>query len=225
MADKYIQAPKLMDIAKYFYGILWLFRRQFVKPSYFKFNNRDYVYFSHPYNGTWMNERAVEISLIWEEVSSYAPGTVLEVGNVLSHYFDVKHLVVDKYEKFAGGIAEDIIDVDLTRKFDCIVSISTVEHIGWDEIPRVPGKHILAIKKMRQLLQPGGKMFITFPLGHNPSLDQDLFSGRLNCDQMFYFKRLTRELWVESSQDQVRGSTYGKKYRSTDGLAVCVWRG
>lgn len=225
MADKYIKVPKLMDVAKYFYIIPWFFRKQFKKSSFFVFNGREYPYFSHPYNGTWMNERAVEIPLIWEQVSSHSPDEVMELGNVLSHYYDVKHLVIDKYEKPKGGIAKDIVDVELSIKFKCIVSISTMEHIGWDEVPRVPGKYFQAIERMRSFLMLGGKMFITIPLGYNLPLQLDLFSGRLGCDQVFYFKRLSREIWDQSTEDRVRNSTYGTKYRSTDGLALCIWQG
>lgn len=214
-----------MDVAKYAYGIPWLFRKLFFKPSSFKFNSRDYAYFSHPYNGTWMNERAIEIPLILEQVAAHSPEAVLEVGNVLSHYFKSSHLVVDKYERRADVISQDILEVDLPRKFDCIVSISTLEHVGWDEMPRVPRKHLQAIVKMKSLLLPGGKMFATIPLGYNPSFDEDLFSGGLGCDQVDYFKRLTSTAWRESVQAEVLDSSYGKKYRAADGLAFCVWLG
>lgn len=225
MKEKYIQSSFLMDMAKYFYAILLFFRMRFSRTLFFRFNGREYAYFTHPYNGTWMNERAVEIPLIWEQVNSCSPEETLEVGNVLSHYFNVKHLVVDKYEKFPGGIAKDIVDVSLPKQFKCIVSISTIEHVGWDEVPRVSGKYLQAIEKMRLFLMPGGKMFITIPLGYNLPLQLDLFSGNLGCDQVFYFKRLSREVWSQSSEDQVRNSTYGIKYRTTDGLAICMWQG
>jgi hypothetical protein len=224
MAGIYLGSPKLMDMAKYVYSGLRFFRKFYRQPAFFVFNDQEYAYFEHPYNGTWMNERAVEIPLMWEQLKSYSPERVLEVGNVLSHYFVTKHAVVDKYERRPGVISNDILDVELPQKFDCIVSISTLEHIGWDETPRVPGKHISAIMKMKQLLSVDGKLFATVPLGYNPSFDQDLFSGKLGCSQAFYFKRLTKETWCQASLDQVRASRYGEKYRTTDGLAVCMWQ-
>jgi len=223
MSDKYVGVPKLMDTAKYIYSILLLFRRLYQRPSSFVFKNREYEYFEHPYNGTWMNERAIEIPLIWEEVQSHSPDRVLEVGNVLSHYFIVEHLIIDKYEHQSNVISEDVLDVDFAQKFDCIVSISTLEHVGWDEIPRVPGKYIKAIEKIRQLLSANGKFFATIPLGYNPCFDQDLFNGKLGCDQVYYFQRLTKYLWQEASLDQVSESQYGKKYRTTEGMALCIW--
>jgi SAM-dependent methyltransferase len=224
MTDKFLKKPGLMDVAKYVYSIPWFLRKLLVRPSYFEFKDREYAYLSHPYNGTWMNERAVEIPLIWEEVAKHPPEDVLEVGNVLSHYFRVEHLVVDKYERRSGVISKDILDVDLRRRFDCIVSVSTLEHVGWDEVPRVPGKHLQAIEKMRQLLTPDGRIFATIPLGYNPTIDADLFAGRLRCDQISFFKRLGSAVWRESSMEEVRESTYGKRFRTTDGLTWCVWR-
>src|SRR5688500_10310340 len=224
MPEKYRGMPKLMDMAKYIYSILLLFRRFYKQTSSFTFNNREFSYFEHPYNGTWMNERAIEIPLILEEVKSHSPDRVLEVCNVLSHYFTVEHLVIDKYEHQSKVISEDILIINLSQKFDCIVSISTLEHIGWDEMPRVPGKYIQAINRMKQLLSTNGKLLATVPLGYNPNFDQDLFNEKLGFNQVFYFKRLTKDTWQETSLDQVRNSRYGKMYRTTDGLALCVWQ-
>jgi len=224
MTEKYIGIPKLMDLAKYGYGIALFFRRMFRKPSSFVFDGQNLIYFEHPYNGTWMNERSVEIPVIWEQVKSLSPDKVLEVGNVLSHYFEVKHLVVDKYERRPGVISDDILDVKLDEKFDRIVSISTLEHIGWDEVPRSPGKYIQAIERLRTLLTDEGILIATIPLGYNPSFDQDLFEQRLKCDRVSYLKRLTIYSWGEASQEDIRGAQYGKKYRTTEGLAVCIWR-
>jgi len=225
MPESYVSSSILMDVAKYVYSFLYFVRRVYIRrPATFLFDCQVLTYFEHPYNGTWMNERAVEIPLILHCAKSYPPSTVLEVGNVLSHYFDVKHSVVDKYEHRQGIISKDILDVEISQNYDCIVSISTLEHIGWDEVPRVPGKHLRAIEKMKQLLSVDGKMFATIPLGYNPSFDNDLFNGSLGCHQVSFFKRLASEKWCEASQDEVRNSKYGQRYRTTDGLALCTWR-
>lgn len=224
MSKKYIGSAFLMDMAKHAYTILLMIRRIYKSPSMFFFENQGYEYFEHPYNGTWMNERAVEIPLIWEKVKKNTPSRILEVGNVLSHYYKVDHLIVDKYEIKKGVLASDILDIKLDRKFDLIVSISTLEHVGWDEIPRVPGKHILAVEKLRSLLSDNGLLMATVPLGYNPSFDADLFQNKLMCERVFYFKRLDIDAWAPASQKQVMNSQYGKKYRTTDGLAICVWR-
>ncbi len=99
----------------------------------FTFNKRTYRYFCHSYGSTWANERAVEVPIIWEEVRKHEAQRILELGNVLSHYYPVHHDIVDKYEKSAGVTNVDILDLDTSKDYDLIVSISTVEHIGCDE--------------------------------------------------------------------------------------------
>jgi len=51
---------------------------------------------------------------------------------VLSHYFAVKHDIVDKYEIAPSVVNEDLVNFKPGKKYDLIVSISTLEHVGWD---------------------------------------------------------------------------------------------
>jgi len=53
---------------------------------------------------------------------------ILEVGNVLAHYFNVGHNVRDKYEKYYGVINEDVVMFKPAEPCDLVVSISTLEH-------------------------------------------------------------------------------------------------
>src|SRR5881396_1029660 len=87
--------------------ILRTWRRAFLSAYYRRFKSGrsftargvDYRYFYHAYNQTYCNERAVEIPIVWPIVQRVPPERVLEVGNVLSHYFSTRHDVVDKYER------------------------------------------------------------------------------------------------------------------------------
>lgn len=76
----------------------------------FIFQGKTYKYFYHRYNTTWRNERAVEIPIIWDIVKKDKGQSILEVGNVLSHYFSISHDVVDKYERGEVVINEDVIN-------------------------------------------------------------------------------------------------------------------
>ena len=68
--------------------------------------------------------------IIWEEVKKHEAQRILELGNVLSHYYPVHHDIVDKYEKSSGVSNVDIRDFDTSKDYDLVVSISTFEHIG-----------------------------------------------------------------------------------------------
>ena len=223
MANRYLGMPLLMDVARVVNVVPWAWRGLAGRPKQFSHDGKSFEYFSHPYNATWRNERAIEIPLIMSHVTAFAPEAVLEVGNVLSHYFPTRHLVVDKYERRPGVAAEDIVGFDPRQRFQRIVSISTLEHIGWDELPRVPGKYWPAIDTMRRLLSADGLLLATIPLGYNPQLDQDIFAVRLGCSRVDYFKRLSRGEWRVGSLDEALGARYGERFRTADGLALCTW--
>jgi len=119
----------------------------------FQIDGATYSYFLHPYNQTWTNERAVEIPVIREAVNANAGKRILEVGNVLSHYFPVAHIVVDKDERSSCPhiLNVDFLDYTPDTKFDLIISISTVEHIGRNEPPGLSNKAVEADIGFRSL--------------------------------------------------------------------------
>src|SRR5579863_6521181 len=82
------------------------------------FQGRTYQYVYEEYNLSVQNERAVEIPIAREYVSQYQPDQVLEIGNVLAHYYPISHHVLDKYEVAPGVINEDIVGYAPGRKFD-----------------------------------------------------------------------------------------------------------
>ena len=43
------------------------------------------------------------------------------------------HDVLDKYEKGNNVINDDVVSFSTEVKYDLIVSVSTLEHVGWDE--------------------------------------------------------------------------------------------
>lgn len=183
------------------------------KDWQFNTGDRAYPYFVHRYNMTWRNERAIEVPIAFELIQQARGKRILEVGNVLSHYFDFEHDVLDKYENAPGVFAQDVVDFKPSAPYDLIISISTLEHVGWDETPRDAGKVPRAVAAMRSWLAPGGQMLVTVPIGYNDYLDEHLKSGSLRFDENRYFKRTTRDnQWQESSWDELVGAKYGEPY-------------
>lgn len=156
----------------------------------FEFLGKTYAYFNHRRNQTRLSERAVEIPIVWDAMEQSRGKRVLEVGNVLSQYFPVTHDILDKYEKRDGVINQDIVDFDPPGRYDLIVCISTLEHIGWDESPREPGKILRALENLRNLLKPGGKLVVTVPLGYNQDLDRLLKNGTIHFSEQYCLRRL-----------------------------------
>lgn len=209
-----------MQVGQYPYVLAYLYRKVFRKQRSFTYNGHKVEYFEHPYNRTWVNERSVEIPIIWNLMQKHVPSDVLEIGNVISHYYQFGHTVVDKYEKGHGTIQQDVVDLELSKKYPLIVTISTIEHVGWDETPRTPGKHRQALDVLRNHLIPGGMLAVTLPIGYNPDIDKDLFDGSLGFHEVHYFKRVTQENWQQTGAEDVRSSKYGAPFRAANGLAI-----
>ena len=173
----------------------------------FKFGDKEYDYFFHSYNTTWENSRAVEIPIIWQIVQENADKVILEIGNVLRHYFDCCHDVVDLFERYPGVINKDVVDFFAEKKYDLVVSISTFEHIGWDETPRKPEKLLKAIQHvLENILSPGGRLVITVPLGQNPAMERYLAAGKISFTQLSCMKQVEPVLneWEEFSWAAIR---------------------
>jgi SAM-dependent methyltransferase len=193
----------------------------------FTFEGKTYHYFYHKYNTTWRNERAVEIPIIWKIVKEYYNDQkrILEIGNVLSHYFTVNHTIVDKYEKRQNVINEDVINFQSPKKYDLIISISTLEHIGWDMgETRNPIKILQAIENCRNCLSPSGKMVVTLPLGYNPILDKLLKNGKIKFSKQYYLKRISQDnKWKETEWNECHNEKYDFTHHSAKVLIIGIY--
>ena len=122
-----------------------------VRPGHFIFDEKTYNYFFASYGATWSNERAVEIPIFMTYLKNalQKKQKVLEVGCVLDHYVsnEGSWRVLDKYEIFPGVVNEDIVDFRPNQVFDTILSVSTMEHIGFDELVPDPNKLLVSIKR------------------------------------------------------------------------------
>lgn len=177
----------------------------FVRPKTFYFQKKTYQYFYHPYNHTWMNERAIEIPIVYDKIKSFK-GEILEVGNVLSNYFSVNHDILDKYDNTSGIINEDVATFKSKKKYDLIISISTLEHVGWEDGVKDPKKILNSIKNLKKHLTKKGKIIATVPLGYNPHLDKLLESGIF--DECYFLKRKMLNRWQEVIYENIKGIGY-----------------
>jgi hypothetical protein len=183
----------------------------------FEWWGREFPMADFAYNTTALNERAVELPIACWWLRN-AAGRVLEVGNVLSHYYDSlpKRTVVDRYE---GGDGVENIDVfEVTGEWNHIVSISTVEHVRWDEHPREPGGGQAAVEHLQSVLSPKGRMLLTVPLGWNQPLDDWLLDGDTGVDRACTLVR-QNDRWVQTERPLWR------PYGATQPWAESVWVG
>jgi hypothetical protein len=167
----------------------------------FTLRSRQLPYFQHSYNFTWMNERTVEVPIARAMMGGVQPREILEVGNVLSHYdAAASHTVVDKYEptRRSGCSRCDVLDFHPERKYRMVLSLSTLEHVGWDETPVQLEKAGLAILHLKSLLAPDGFLFLTIPLGYHPTLEDLFFENRVpDADAAFLLRTSSANEWAE----------------------------
>lgn len=181
--------------------------------------------FCHLYNMTWLNERGAELAVVRrflsEPESDWASEVeALEVGNVLGHYgmrpFDAT--IVDRYEWAEGVKNLDVFDID--GEYGCIVSVSTLEHVRWDEPePREQGGAAAALDHLVGLLAPGGRALITVPTGHNPALDQHLATGA-GADRWCTLVR-DMQSWRQTPYPEFR--PYGLTQPWAEGVWIGEW--
>lgn len=219
----------------HFYYLVFKLRR--MRKLKFVFCGLEYPYFYHSYNTTYRSERAVEIPLAVERLECNPGKRVLEVGNVLSHYVPVSHEVLDKYER-ADGIVnllegyrkegaviinEDVSEFNPAAPYDLIISVSTLEHVGWDEEPREPEKILRVLRKLTSLLAENGVLFVTMPLGHNKFLDSALADGRIEFGEAIWLKRVSKDnQWKQVTAEEVAGARYGHPFPSANAIIVGI---
>lgn len=175
--------------------------------------------------GTFRHERAVEVPIGQRAILAAGDGRALEVGNVLRHHFPgLTHRVVDKFERAKGVENVDVFDIE--GRFDRIVSLSTLEHVGFDE-PGEQGKGqtVDAIAHLRGCLADGGELVFTVPLGYNPGLDGALGEGIEGVELAFLRRVDVANRWEQADWRVVEGTAYGKPYRNANAIAVGVARG
>ena len=189
----------------------------------FVFQGRSLAYLFRRYNMTWLNERCVEIPVALHMIERFQPGSVLEVGNVLAHYQHHDHDVVDKYEVAPGVVNADVADFSPSKQYDLIVSISTMEHVGWDERPREAGKAVRALIGLRKHVRKGGHVIVTVPLGYNADLDGALAKGEVPFLERYYLKRISaNNRWVETDEASVQDCGWDAPFRGTNAVLVGV---
>lgn len=195
----------------------------FFRPKTFIFQGKSYEYFDHEYNNTRVNERSIEVPIILDLVKDYEGKNILEVGNVLSHYASVTHDIVDKYEIADGVMNNDIAEYAPKKKYDLIVSISTFEHVGWDEFPRDATKIPKSLKHLATLLKKGGKIVFTVPIDINDYLDQAIHDHALPVTSMKFLKRISRaNAWEEKSWEQVKHAWYDYPFPHANAIMVAT---
>ena len=195
--------------------------------DYFQFNGRELTYFHHPYNRAGENMRTVEVPIVYDFICDREWDRILEIGNVLSHYMRIDWPVLDMREQGSGIINADLMSWQPERPFDCIISISTLEHIGHGRYANMTGpttpaqalKHILA------WLAPGGEALLTVPLRYNALLDDQIIAHELQADGIYYMQRMSpSNKWLQVKLEDALAAQRPEGYRWPVAMAAIYYK-
>lgn len=213
-----------MKCAVYDNTIMFLRSQLATHEDYFSCGKEWYQYARLKTNTAYATERVIELPIVMQYVHE-CEGKILEVGNVLNHYYRFSHDVVDKYEKADTVLNQDIIEFSPSEKYGLAISISTLEHVGFDEEEKDKRKFLLAVEKMISSVKSGGKAIITVPLGYNSDMDKEIKSGKVQATKMYLMHRISCENeWKEESINllQTENFKYGSPYPYANWVLIMI---
>ncbi len=143
----------------------------------------------------YTSERVIEIPAARKFVEETRSLRLLQLGNVLHG----AGTVVDKYEAAPGVLNVDVFDLE--GSWDAGLSVSTLEHIGWDEPDHVPAFR-KALGHFATLIR--GPLFFTVPLGYNPEVDAFVREGHPGFSAEFFRRVGFRNRWVPIAKPEFR---------------------
>jgi hypothetical protein len=194
------------------------------RQRYFMFRGQRLQYLQLRKGDTWTGERGVEIPIIWAFLGEYPHERLLEIGNATHHYRDLHADVYEKYEIAEGVKNIDVVDIAPDSKYDMAISVSTLEHVGWDEEEKDPRKILAAIENIKDnCLKEGGVFVFTVPIGQNPYLDKLLRDNEIEMNQEFYLKRISlSNRWVQTTKADALTKEYSFPYECANAILVGV---
>jgi hypothetical protein len=189
----------------------------------FVLDGESHAYHVAPGTRTWDNERAVELPVAWSELQRHGGSHgVIEVGNVLGHYFDTSHPVLDKYEHDEHVTwNEDVVAFQPPFAPELVLSVSTLEHVGHGESPRDPAKFRQAIDAILGWLAPAGRLVFTVPLGYNPAVREYLDAPHALRTAVRCMRRTTLDnLWAQAEYGDVCDVRYDRPFPCANAIAI-----
>jgi hypothetical protein len=217
-------------IPGHFFSYLWAVTIRRKRFPTFAFEGKTYDYLCSYKNFAWLSERTAEVPIAAGYMrDALAKGSrVLEVGDVLRQYTGLRAQdIVDKYEYRKGIINEDIEEFVPKERYDFIVSVSTMEHVGWDAPDiRDPEKSARVMRLFKdKFLTPGGMGVITLPVGQNPELDKRLRAHALPFTETYFLKRISKENeWVETDEADAFTKKYHSPFPNANAIVIGIIR-
>ena len=185
-----------------------------------KLYNKEFNYFdSNKFLTSRRTERRIEVGL-GHSILSWANNlgyTVVEFGNVLTKFTsNANHDVVDIID---GPIKKDFEFFKIDKKYDLLISISSLEHMGKD-IFKEEGVE-KTIRVMNHIIEISDRCLVTVPLKWNLEFDKLLYDNKTPF-QWTVMKRTSNITWEETTLSEARYSSreYNAPYKWANDVAI-----
>jgi len=124
-----------------------------------EFQGRTLDCFYHRYNMTWASERCIEVPIAKSYLDQFPNGAVLEVGNVLSHYFPTRHdsRQIRKSDGIINRTSSITVRDNTTSFFPSRPSSTSV---SMTNPPSLPVEKISRHFRMPRLFEPSAKFVL-----------------------------------------------------------------
>lgn len=204
------------------YPIIPLYLYHKIYDRYFKYEGCRIKYFIRLAR-IINSERIVEIPLTIKLIQKTKFDSCLEIGDTVSKYFTFPHDIIDKYERRHNIIQADAYSYNFPVKYDLIISISTIEHIGKDEDKVFPEKAVLTLKRLMQQLNTHGLLFVTVPINYNEELDTFIRSNPSELNICFLARISFTNMWRQVSKETAFQHTYNYSYFHANSIAIITY--
>lgn len=164
------------------------------------------------YNNPSGNERRVELPVAFWFMNEYKEN-LIEIGEVTPFYDDPKHKVYDLVNQHEKTILKDGIDVDY--KDANVVSISTIEHVGFGDYGHAKVKD-KAWNLYKKISKESKNYLISFPVGYNRELEQTLTDWNV---KYIIMKRDANNNWTMAKGQLFTDFEYNDPYYAGNAVA------
>jgi len=191
----------------------------------FILNDEQYEYLL-AYGPGGLNERMIEIPLMCKYLQEPKGKDILEIGAVISLLIKTNFDVVDLTEKEVGVINIDILNYYPDKKYDLIISISTIEHFGYGDYDEIedPTKLEKALDHILQLLKPSGIFVASAPIGFNENFDSMIINKQLPFQQIYFMKRYTSGIWKQTEFEEAIKCKYNLPFNYGNSIALMIYK-
>ena len=194
-----------------------------LEEQYFFLNGEKYEYFL-AYGSRGLNERIVELPLVCKYIQEHIGKNILEVGSIFTLLLGDVFDAVDLTEKGENIINVDIAHYKPNKKYDLILSLSTIEHFGHGDYgdEKDPIKLKKALKHIISLLSDEGTFFATAPIGWNLQLDGLIRRKQLPFQDIYFMKRISSGVWKQVDLNGALEAKYNYPYPNANAIMIGV---